>query len=212
MFSPLFPKNAIHAFLWMLLLSPLMSPAEDIASKALAEMSAHKTKVFDVADSRDKGPTKFKISYPESWQTAESPRASVVTTIRVAEPDGLPVASFVITVNKGGKPEESADQVFSKKFFSKVAELPGATFVKGERYKDGNFDGALIEYFRIETRDSRKFRMFQSCYAFVQNGMIIQLQGFVFLDLKEDKEADEAKISAFKPVWKAIAGTLEIQP
>jgi hypothetical protein len=201
--------RAVRAVVLLLFLSPCFSRADQIASRALAEMSAHKTKVFNVAASEKNGGTKFEISYPESWQPADSSRPSVVT--RIAETNaGL--ASFVITVNPMTKTRDaSPDKVFNKDFFAKF-KLPGATLVKGERFKEGTFDGALLEYFADQSRGAMKFRVFVSNYAFVQNNAMVQLQFYVFLQEKEDKKADQDRISAFQPLWKAMLATLKLQP
>src|SRR3954468_9122918 len=90
-------RRAAGAMVLVLFLSPGLSRAEQIASRALAEMSAHKTKVFNVAASEKKSATQFEISYPESWQPADSPRPNVVT--RIADTNGAGLASFVITIN-----------------------------------------------------------------------------------------------------------------
>jgi len=190
-----------------ILLAPSFSRADEVATAALAEVSSQKTKTFDVADSRFKGPTSFKIRFPESWGTSEFARQGVVA--RIASANGEGMDSLVIIVNRGDPKikDPTPDSVFTAEFLSKFALL-GSTVVRKERLKEGSFDGAVFEYFLEQSRPPMKVRTFVTNYLFTQNGALVQLQFYVLLG---EKDADEARISAFRPVWKAMLATLELK-
>lgn len=63
--------------------------ADEVAAAALAELTARKTKTFDVADARFRGPTSFTIRYPQSWGTSESARQGVVARIASTNGEGM---------------------------------------------------------------------------------------------------------------------------
>jgi hypothetical protein len=187
-----------------------ISRADDVASAALAEVTSQKTKTFDVGDARFRGPTNFQIRYPASWGTSESARQGVVA--RIASANGEGMDSLVIVVNRGDPKikNPTPDSVFTPGFLAKFA-LAGSTVVRKERLKVGSFDGAVFEYFFEQSRPPMKVRTFVTNYIFTQNGALVQLQFYVLLGEKAEKAADEARISAFRPVWEAMLTTMELK-
>jgi len=184
--------------------------ADEIAADAFAEMSAQRTKTFDVATSKLKGSTSFRISYPKSWSTTDSARPRVVTRIASANGEGMDSLVIVVGQSNLKSKNPTPDSVFTKEFFSKF-ELPGSTVVRSERVKEGTFDGAVIEYFVDQSRPPMRMRVFVTNYVFTQRGALVQLQFYVLLGEKEDKKSDDARIIAFKPLWKAMLATLKLE-
>jgi len=193
-----------------LVLSPVLSrAAEEFASTSLAEMSSGKTKVFK-SETIQKSFVNFEISHPASWQVAESPRPSVI--VLIGDTNHAAVANFVITENRIPKATDSSpDHVFTKSFFTNFKPA-NTVMLRGERHKEGTFDGALLEYITTQSRGELHFRIYGTNYTFAKNGALVQLQFYVFLGENEDKKADEAKVAAFKPLWKSMVATLKIQP
>lgn len=205
--SPLFSKVLRAAFFVVLVFGTILSRADDFASTVLAEMSAGKSKVFTSATVTNKGSARFEIIYPETWQFTESPRPHVIG--RFADTNHPGTGSFVIAEEPSRFANSSPDRIFTQTFFSNFKPT-NSVIVKGERLKDGDFDGALVEYFSKPA--SVHFRFFVSNYIFFQKGSLIELQFYVYLPENEDKNADEAKIAAFRPLWKGILETLKLQP
>jgi hypothetical protein len=183
--------------------------ADEVAAAGLGELSSGKVKVFDVATSRFRGPTSFKISYPRSWGVGETQRPGVAARIASANGDGMD--ALVVVVNRGDPAWRDAapDKVFTKDFFSKFG-MTGATVVRSERLKDGAFDGAVIEYDLMQSRPPMKVRAHVTNYLFLQKGALVQLQFYILLGNEENKDADAARISAFRPLWRAMVQTLRL--
>lgn len=193
-----------------LILASSICRADEVAAVALADFGSQKTKSFDVADARFKGPTNFIIRYPNSWGTSEFARQGVVA--RIASANGEGMDSLVIVVNRGDPKikDPKPDAVFTPEFLSKFA-LAGSTVVRRERLKEGEFDGAVFEYFLEQSRPPMKVRTFVTNYLFTQNGALVQLQFYVLLGEKPEKNVDEARIAAFRPVWNAMLATLKLK-
>jgi len=202
----------LHHFIILLaaIVMPCTVLADEIASVALAEFTSKKTKTFDVAGARLKGPTKFEIRYPESWGMSEFARPGLVA--RIASANGAGIDSLVILVNRGDPKIEdpTPDKVFTPEFLTKF-ELAGSAINRKERLKEGAFDGAVFEYLLEQSRPPIKVRTYVTNYIFTQNGALVQLQFYVLLNEKANKDADDARIAAFRPVWKAMLSTLKLK-
>jgi len=199
---------AAVAILLVTCFRPLVSRAEEYAATLIAEMSAGKTKVFSSGTITNKGAATFEISYPKTWQVKESPRPHIL--VRISDTDHPRTGIFVIGENRSSKPATaSPDQVFTKAFFENY-KVTNSVVLHGERFKEGAFDGALVEYIAQPAADP--FRLFASDYIFLQKGSMVHLQFYVTLPANEDKQADEAKIASYKPLWKAMLATLKLQP
>ncbi len=197
---------------WVLLsiaLASGLARADEIAAVALREIASQQVKVFDVAASKFRGPTSFKISYPASWGLGEMSRPGVAARIACANGDGMD--ALVIVVNRGDPKikNPTADAVFTKEFFSKFG-MSGAVVTRSERLKEGNFDGAVLEYYLVQSRPPMKARAYVTNYVFTQNGALVQLQFYVLLSAQEQKDADDTRIAAFRPLWKAMVATLQV--
>ena len=198
----------------IILLAAIVMPctvfADEIASAALTEITSKKTKTFDVAGARLKGPTNFEISYPASWGMSDYARPALVA--RIASANGEGIDSLIILVRKGDPAikEPTPDKVFTSDFISEFA-LEGSTIIRKERLKEGAFDGAVFEYLLEQSKPPIKVRTHVTNYIFTQNGAMVQLQFYVLLSEKANKDADDARIAAFKPLWKAIVTTLKLK-
>jgi len=198
----------------IVLLAAIVMPcavfADEIASAALSEVACKKTKTFDVASASSRGPTNFEIRYPESWGMSEFARPSLVA--RIASANGEGIDSLMILVNRGNPKikELTPDKIFTPDFLSKF-EPEGSTIIRKERLKEGAFDGVVFEYLVEQSKPPIKVRTHVTNYIFTQNGALVQLQFYVLLSEKANKYADDARIAAFGPVWKAMLSTLKLK-
>lgn len=203
--------NIHHSIiLFAAIVMPCTVFADEIASAALAEVTSKRTKTFDVAGARLKGPTKFEIRYPESWGMSEFAKAGLVA--RIASSNGEGIDSLIIVVSRGDPKinDPTPDKVFTPDFLSKF-KLTGSTINRKDRLKEEAFDGAVFEYLLEQSKPPMKVRTYVTNYIFTQNGALVQLQFYVLLSEKANKEADDARIAAFRPVWKAILSTLKLK-
>jgi hypothetical protein len=184
--------------------------ADKLADNALAEMKAGNTTTYDVTKSQYRGPTNFRISYPKSWGTMEMARPGVVA--RIASDNGNGMDSLVIIVRKADSSGKllQADSLFTPEFFEKFS-LPDSKVIRRERVKTKNFDGAVFEYYLTQARAPLTVRSYCSNYLFTQNGAMVQLQFYVLLKEAEDKDTDEARIEAFRPLWEEMLATLTLR-
>ena len=204
--------NFLAVFVTAILFSlSAVSRGDEIASAAIAEMKAGKTKLFDVAgESRARPPVEFTLRYPQGWGTSPVARKGVAGRVASSNGEGMDSFVVVMTARRDEIKNATPDEIFTKDYFKQFDQFDAKMF-RRERLKEGTFDGGIMEYLMETEKPPMKIRMYVCNYLFAHKGSVVQVQFYTLLGDGSDKKADNRRIAAFKPLWKAIAQTIKLR-